>query len=63
MHTEIRRAEPLVPERSPFEAEIDREFEKYKSLRTDLTLTKFIQTGGEKLCSEIHKLNYILQWK
>jgi hypothetical protein len=69
---DIHTAEPLVPELSLVEVEIAiGKLKSYKSLGTDQILAKLIKTGGETLCSEIHKLIcYILnkeklpqQWK
>jgi hypothetical protein len=54
---EIHTAEPLTPERSPFEVEIDiAKLEEYKSPGTDQISAELVQAVGETLCSEIHKL-------
>jgi hypothetical protein len=50
-------AEPLVPEPSPVEMEIAiGKLKRCKSVGTDQILANLIRAGGEKLCSEIHKL-------
>jgi hypothetical protein len=50
-------AEPLVPEPSLVKVEIAiGKLKSYKSPATDQILAKLIKTGGETLCSEIHKL-------
>jgi hypothetical protein len=55
--TEIHTAEPLVPEPSSFEVEIAIEkLKRYKSLGIDQILAELIQSGGNTLRSEIHKL-------
>jgi hypothetical protein len=54
---EILTAELLVPDPSPFEVEIAIEnLKKYKLPGSDQILAELIQTEGEKLHSEIHKL-------
>jgi hypothetical protein len=54
---DIQTAEPLVPESSFVEVEIAVvKFKSYKSPGTDQISAKFIKTGGETLCSEIHTL-------
>jgi hypothetical protein len=54
---EIHTAEPLVPDRSPFEVEIAIEsLKRYKSPGSDGIPAELIQAGGEILCSKIHKL-------
>jgi hypothetical protein len=53
MHT----AEPLVPDSSPFEAEIDiAKLKRYKLPGNDQIPAELIQAGGEILCSKNHKL-------
>jgi hypothetical protein len=55
--TEIHTAEPLVPEPSSSEAEIaTEELKRYKSPGIDQIPAELIQTGGNTLRSEIHKL-------
>jgi hypothetical protein len=55
--TEIHTAEPLVPEPSVFEVELDIEkLKRYKSPGTDQIPAELIKAGGSKICSEIHKL-------
>jgi hypothetical protein len=56
---EIHTAEPLVPDPSPFEAEIAiAKFKNYiyKSPGSDQIPAELIQVGHETLRSEIHKL-------
>jgi hypothetical protein len=68
--TEIHTAEPLVPGSSQPEVEIVK-LKKYKPPGSDQILTELIQTGGEILLSQIHKLTYSVttmqelpdQWK
>jgi hypothetical protein len=63
--------EILVPNPSPFEAEITiAKFKKYKSPGSGQILAQLIQAGGEALCSEIHLSNPVWnkeelpdQWK
>jgi hypothetical protein len=53
----IHTAEPLVPEPSSSEVEIAiGKLKRYKSPGLDQILAELIQTGGNTLCSEIHKL-------
>jgi hypothetical protein len=55
--TEIHTAEPLVPEPSSSEVEIDIEkLKRYKSPGIDQIPAKLIQAGGNTLSSEIHIL-------
>jgi hypothetical protein len=55
--TEIQTAEPLVPELSPFEAEITVvKTKKYKSPGSDQISKELIQPGGETLLSVIHEI-------
>jgi hypothetical protein len=55
--TEIHTAEPLVPEPSAFEIEMDIEkLKRYKSPGTDQIPAKLIKADGSKICFEIHKL-------
>jgi hypothetical protein len=70
--TKMQTDEPLVPEPSPFVAEITTEkLKRYKPPGTDQILALLIQAGGNILCLEIQKLiNYIWnreelpqQWK
>jgi hypothetical protein len=50
-------AEPLVPEPSLVEVKIAvGKLKSYKSPGTDQIPAELIKTGGETLCSEIHKL-------
>jgi hypothetical protein len=50
-------AEPLVPGCSLVEAEISTgKLKRYKSLGTDQIPAKLIKSGGEIICSEIHRL-------
>jgi hypothetical protein len=54
---EIHIAEPLVPDRGPFEAEIAvPKLKRCKSPGSDLIPAELLQAGGEILLSEIHKL-------
>jgi hypothetical protein len=54
MQIEIHTADPLVPEPRPFEVEIvSAKLKKNKSPGIDQILAELIQTGGEKLRSEI----------
>jgi hypothetical protein len=56
-HIEIHTAEPLVPDPSLFEVEIDiAKLKGYKSPGSDQIPAELIQAGGETLRSEIHKL-------
>ena len=56
-HTDIRTAEPLVPEPSAFEVELAIEMIKsHKSLDIDQILGALIKAGGRKISREIHKL-------
>jgi hypothetical protein len=62
-YTHLSAPEPpesasLVPEPSPFEGEAAvKKLKSYKSLGTyQIPAAKFIKTGGEALCSAIHKL-------
>jgi hypothetical protein len=53
---EIHRAEPLVPDPSPFEVEIAiPNLKKVQSPGGDQIPAELIQEGGEILRSEIHK--------
>jgi hypothetical protein len=57
-HIEINRSELLVPDPSPFEAEIAiAKLERYKLQGSDQILAELIQAGGETLWSEIHRLS------
>jgi hypothetical protein len=57
-HIEIERCEPLVPDPSPFEAEIAIvKLKRFKSPGSDQIPVELIQAGGEILRSKIHKLN------
>jgi hypothetical protein len=54
---EVHRAEPLVPDPSPFEVEIAIEnLKRYKYPGSDGIPAELIQAGGEILWSKIHKL-------
>jgi hypothetical protein len=54
---EIHTAQPLVPDPTPFEAEITIvKFKNYKSPSSDQIVAELIQAGGEILLSTIHKL-------
>jgi hypothetical protein len=54
---EIHTAEPLVPDLSSFEVEIAiAELKKYNSPGSDQIPAVLVQTGGETLRSENHKL-------
>jgi hypothetical protein len=54
---DIHTAEPLVPEPSLVEVEIAiGKLKSYKSPGTDQIPAELIKTGGETLCSEIHRL-------
>jgi hypothetical protein len=54
---EVHTTEPLVPGSSRLEVEIAiANLKKYKSPCSDQIPTELIQTGGEILLSEIHKL-------
>jgi hypothetical protein len=54
---DVHMAELLVPEPSLVKVEVAvGKLKSYKSPGTDQILAKFIKTGGEILCSEIHKL-------
>jgi hypothetical protein len=54
---DIDTGERLVPEPSLVELEIAfGKLESYKSPGTNQIPTELIKTGGETLCSEIHKL-------
>jgi hypothetical protein len=53
----IHKLKPLVPETSPFEAEIAiAEFERYKSPGSDQILPYLFEAGGKTFCYEILKL-------
>ena len=54
---EVYTAEPDIPEPSPIEVElaIDK-FKKHKATGVDNIQSELIQTGGDKLYEEIHKL-------
>jgi hypothetical protein len=55
--TEIRTAEPFVPEPSAAEVEVAiRKFKRYKAPGSDRIPAELIQAGVETLRSEIHKL-------
>jgi hypothetical protein len=58
---QIRTAEPLVSDASPFGVEIAiAKLKSYNSPGSDQISSELIQAGGETLRSEIHKLsNYI----
>jgi hypothetical protein len=49
-------AEQLVPEPSSFEVEINEKLKMCKSLGIDQILAQLNQTGGNTICSGIHKL-------
>jgi hypothetical protein len=52
---EIHRAEPLVPDRSPFHFEIViAKLKKYRSPSSDQIPAELIQAGSEALQSEVH---------
>jgi translation initiation factor 2B subunit (eIF-2B alpha/beta/delta family) len=52
----MHRAEPLPPERSPFEVEIAmEELKRYKSQGSNQIPAELIQAGGIRLSSEIQK--------
>jgi hypothetical protein len=54
---EIHTAEPLMPVPGLFEVETAMaKLKRYKLPGADQILAEVIQTGGETLCSEIHKL-------
>jgi hypothetical protein len=54
---DIHTAEPLVPEPSLVEVEIAiGKLKSYKSPSADQILAELVKAGGEKLCSEIHRL-------
>jgi hypothetical protein len=54
---EIHTTEPLVPDPSPLEVEITiAKLRRFKSPGSDQIPAELIQTGGEMLCSKIHKL-------
>jgi hypothetical protein len=54
---EIYTLEPLIPDPSLFEVKIAiAKLKKCKSPGSNQILSKLIQTGGETLLSEIHKL-------
>jgi hypothetical protein len=54
---EIRTAEPLVPDPSPFEVEIAiAKLKRYKLPGCDQIPAELFQPRGEILCSKIHKL-------
>jgi hypothetical protein len=54
---DIHTAEPLVPEPSLVEVEIAiGELKEYISPDIDQIPTELIKSGGEILCSEIHRL-------
>jgi hypothetical protein len=56
-HIEKHRAESLIADPSPFKVETAiTELKKYKSLGSDQIPTEEIQTVGEMLLCEIHKL-------
>jgi hypothetical protein len=59
---EIHTAEPLVSEPSPLEVEVAiAKLKKYKLPSIGQVVVDLSQTGGEILCSEIHKpVNSIL---
>ena len=55
--TEIRTAEPLVPEPSASDVEMAVEkLKRHKSPGTDLILTELIKAGGRTICNDIHEL-------
>jgi hypothetical protein len=55
--TEIHTAEPFVPESSAAEVEVAvRKMKSYEAPSSDQIPAELIQTGGETLHSEIHKL-------
>jgi hypothetical protein len=59
--TEIQTAEPLVPEPSIYEVEVAiGKLKRYKLPGADQILAELIQTGGETLHSEIHKLTKLI---
>jgi hypothetical protein len=54
---DIDTAEPLVPEPSLIEVETaNGKLKSYKSPDTDQIPAELIKSGGETLCSEIHRL-------
>jgi len=54
---EIHTAEPLVPEPSDFEMEMDIEkLNSHQSHGIDQIPAEMIKAAGRKICSEIHKL-------
>jgi hypothetical protein len=54
---QIQTAEPSVPEPSIYEVEVAiGKLKRYKLPGADQILAELIQTGGETLQSEIHKL-------
>ena len=54
--TEIHTAEPLVPEPSVFEIELDIEnLKSHKSPDIDQVPSELIKAGGRTICYEIHK--------
>ena len=56
-HTVIHTAEPLVPELSAFEVELDIEkLKSHKSTGTDQIPGELIKAGGRKIRYQIHKL-------
>jgi len=55
--TEIRTAEPLVPESSALEVEMAIEkLKSHKSPGIHQIPTELIRTGGQTICFEVHKL-------
>jgi hypothetical protein len=52
--TKIHTAEPLVPEHSAFEIEIEK-LKRYKSPGTDQIPAEFLQAGG-RICFKMHKV-------
>jgi hypothetical protein len=54
---DIHTAEPLVPDPSLVEVEIAIEkLKSYKSQCTDQIPAELMKAGGQRLCSEIHKI-------
>jgi hypothetical protein len=57
MQTEIHTTGPLMPEPSALKVEMAIEkFIWYESPSINQIPAEFIQAGGKKICSEIHKL-------
>jgi hypothetical protein len=55
--TEVHTTELIVPDSSPFEAEISvAKLKRYRSQGSDKILAELFQAGIETLCSESHKV-------